>query len=805
MAEPATLDPRRSTLARVAVLFYRIGPYHYARLRAAGTVADVTAIEFSNVDPTYAWDEVKGEEGFQRVTLYRDVSVESQSAAEIFRRMAEVLDQVQPDVVVVAGWHDRCSLAALRWALKGSVPVVLMSETTAWDEKRRWWKEAIKRSIVSLCGAALVGGRAHRDYLAQLGMSPERIFLGYDAVDNAFFNQKADAMRDDVAGNDDLRKKHGLPKKYFLASARFVEKKNLLRLLEAYSEYLKLCEGQFEVQSSKFNVQGSSSSLAPSTSPWSLVLLGDGPLRDKIQLRVSTLGLRGQVHLPGFKQYPDLPMYYALASAFVHASTVEQWGLVVNEAMASGLPVLLSDHCGCTADLLEEGRNGFRFDPYDSGMLAGRMSELSRMGEDQLNFCGAASKEIISRWGPEAFAKGLHQAVEAAREAGPARLTGRREALLIGLTWALRGASEKGLRPRPFRKKADPQEADGKPPGIEPIYIRLRFRGRNVLTMPHEPRALHRPALARYQPFTSKRRAYRGLMNAAIRLKRPEWVGTLSATPVPLEEGFDYQGWLAEMRVRLGRELYGVVTWPSEPNRRRLYVHLFGQDLKAVAFAKILLSSDDARYFEGAASTYAELGAKSFTRVRVPRLLARDRFAQARFLLFEALPEEARPLRLQRSADAREIIREYAGEPTRLSSEQVIATDWWTQYATRLSRKAMAFHTELTHLLSEGARVRRAHGDFGLSNVVAADSFWWIFDWEMSHPHAPVLTDEVGFFMSFSVGKAPRSPSRYLGRLREQFLKGAGKERRMDVMLALAFRHAAGIPDASAFICNWPT
>jgi glycosyltransferase involved in cell wall biosynthesis len=442
-------------LARVAVLFYRIGPYHYARLRAAGAVADVTAIEFSNVDPTYAWDEVKGEQGFRRVTLYRDISVESQSARQIYQRMAEVLDQVQPGVVAIAGWSDRCSLAALRWALKRSVPVVLMSETTAWDEKRRWWKEAIKRGVLRLCGAALVGGRAHLEYAAQLGMPRDRIFLGYDAVDNEFFSQKADearreegrgsrveqrrdrggadrgagsAMSDNSAGGtqrtetngeSDFRTKYGLPVKYFLAAARFIEKKNLLCLLDAYSEYVKRCEGAFKAQ------------------PWSLVLLGDGPLREKIQMRISALDLCGHVHLPGFKQYPELPVYYALASAFVHASTVEQWGLVVNEAMASGLPVLLSNRCGCTADLLEAGRNGLDFDPDDSGMIAQRMFELSSLAEAKIRCFGAASKEIIARWGPQAFAEGLRHAVETAGVAGAVRRTWRREAFLGGLTWAV--------------------------------------------------------------------------------------------------------------------------------------------------------------------------------------------------------------------------------------------------------------------------------------------------------------------------------------------------------------------------------
>ncbi len=71
--------------------------------------------------------------------------------------------------------------------------------------------------------------------------------------------------------------------------------------------------------------------------------------------------------LPGFKPYDELPVYYALANAFVHASTSEQWGLVVNEAIATGLPVIVSNRCGCAPELVNG--NGFTFDPTNEDEL----------------------------------------------------------------------------------------------------------------------------------------------------------------------------------------------------------------------------------------------------------------------------------------------------------------------------------------------------------------------------------------------------------------------------------------------------
>ena len=137
------------------------------------------------------------------------------------------------------------------------------------------------------------------------------------------------------------------------------------------------------------------------------------------------------VHLPGFKQYGELPAFFGLAQAFVHASTTEQWGLVVNEAMASGLPVLISDRCGCAMDLVAENKNGFTFPPENVETLAQLMLKVSESGFPLVTF-GAESRRIVSHWGPERFAAGLRDAVETALKT-PARKAGLLDRLLLKL------------------------------------------------------------------------------------------------------------------------------------------------------------------------------------------------------------------------------------------------------------------------------------------------------------------------------------------------------------------------------------
>src|SRR5690606_18401005 len=112
---------------------------------------------------------------------------------------------------------------------------------------------------------------------------------------------------------------------------------------------------------------------------------------------------------------------YADAGAFVHASTTEQWGLVVNEAMACGLPVLVSNRCGCAPDLVKEGVNGWTFDPTDPATLAELMTTLASLPETERDALGAAGKRIIANWGPERFATGLIAAATRALRVGPKR------------------------------------------------------------------------------------------------------------------------------------------------------------------------------------------------------------------------------------------------------------------------------------------------------------------------------------------------------------------------------------------------
>jgi glycosyltransferase involved in cell wall biosynthesis len=374
-------------------------------LRALSQLCEVSAIEFSAVDETYAWDLVKDEPPFLKVTLFNNRDVVHESGNEVARKVEAALDEAGPQVIAIPGWSGRATLAALRWSAQRCVPAAVMSESTAADDRRRWWIESVKRRVVGLFRSGLVGGRPQAEYLAGLGLPRERIFVGYDTVDNEHFWRGALAARQRDA---DTRRRFGLPDRYFLASNRFIPKKNLPFLLRAYARYRRM----------------------DSAEPWGLVLLGDGPLRAELLRTRQELDLTNTVLMPGFIQYTELPTYYGLASAFVHASTTEQWGLVVNEAMAAGLPVAVSVRCGCARDLVQDGQNGFLLDPLDEEGLARQLLKLAHAGT-LLAEMSRRSREIIAAWSPARFAEGMLAAAQAAL-AAPQPTPGLLRRMLLG-------------------------------------------------------------------------------------------------------------------------------------------------------------------------------------------------------------------------------------------------------------------------------------------------------------------------------------------------------------------------------------
>jgi glycosyltransferase involved in cell wall biosynthesis len=380
----------------LAISFTNFGPYHLARLRALAARlrargGRLIAYETAGSERLYPWQTTRGVEPFEWVTLFPGRTLETIPASACTRAMRRALDRDQPDAAATAGYYRPETTAALGWARRAGRPAILMSESQAIDHRRSWWKETVKGWRVRRFSAALVGGPRHRDYLCGLGMPRDRITLGYNAVDNAAMARAAAAARRAPEGRP------GLPAApYFLAVSRFVPEKNLPRLIAAFAAYRRASAGG-------------------DTPAWDLALCGSGSGADAVERAVAASGCASAIHRPGFLQSDALAHWYAFASAFVHPSLMEPWGLVVNEAAACALPLLVSDRAGCVDTLVPLGppetNTGARFDPRSQDEIAARLQWIAGLPDAARQALGQRAAEQVAHWGPERFAQGLLEAL----------------------------------------------------------------------------------------------------------------------------------------------------------------------------------------------------------------------------------------------------------------------------------------------------------------------------------------------------------------------------------------------------------
>jgi 1,2-diacylglycerol 3-alpha-glucosyltransferase len=423
---------------------------------------DVVGLETAGDDDTYAWNVSSArDDGPRVVTGFKARKYNDLGKREMRRVLGRLLDDLKPDAIAIAGWSLTDSSSCLDWCKRSGSLAIVMSETREVDGHRVWWKEFLKSRVIRGFDAALVGGMTHRDYLVKLGMPAARIAFGYNVVDNAYFKAEAAKFRcsggpvdgfSAGASPDQPRTKNQEPRTnksppYFLASNRFIERKNLARLVEAYAEYLKSAyESGARVQQDPEPGTGNQEHR-----PWDLCLLGDGELKASLIAQCHALGLTviesapwetaptpdsrpaisvlspptsdlrppssGSVFFPGFRQIEELPRFYAHAGCFVHPALEEPWGLVLNEAMACSLPVLSSNNVGAAEELIDEWVNGWTFEAENSADIAECLQRIAGLNDGERTAMGCASARILEERCPtEAFGRGLAELLDVSVE-----------------------------------------------------------------------------------------------------------------------------------------------------------------------------------------------------------------------------------------------------------------------------------------------------------------------------------------------------------------------------------------------------
>jgi len=294
------------------------------------------------------------------------------------------LRRAAPDFIVCGGYNYVASWQSLRWARRNRVPFSLWAESTNNDFRGRYpLIEFLKTKFLRGCDAFVVPGKSSIEYLQTYGVPRERIHTAPNAVDTQFFAKRAEVIRRDAATHRNALR---LPARFFLFAGRLVPEKGIFDLLRAYATLTS------EIRKNM-----------------GLVFVGDGLERSTL-LQHALAITPGCIHLAGFAQRERLAAYYALADVFVFPTHTDVWGMVVNEAMACGLPVISSNAAGCVADLVENGWNGRVFSTGDVGQLACAMNELA-LNPEMRALMGNRSQERIQHYSPEAWAAGMAMSV----------------------------------------------------------------------------------------------------------------------------------------------------------------------------------------------------------------------------------------------------------------------------------------------------------------------------------------------------------------------------------------------------------
>jgi glycosyltransferase involved in cell wall biosynthesis len=332
-------------------LWDSFGPHHVdcceaCAARFAGRL-DVYGVEVATIDANYQWRTGSESRGFAKYTLFPGKVRQKIGTLRCAWRILSTCLRLRSRYLFLCHYESPATfLSAFMLRLLGR-RLIIMQDSKFDDKQRFILRELAKGLFYRPYHAALVAGCRSRDYLQFLGFRRERIFVGYDAVSVDRVRQLAQ-----VAPAPD-----GVPhgKRHFTVIARFVAKKNLSLALEAYAAYVAQADGP----------------------PRELHFCGSGELEGMLHEQAQQLGLSG-VRFHGYLSDQDVARKLGSTLALILPSIEEQHGLVINEALAMGVPVLISDNCGARDLLVRSGVNGYIFETDNSQGLAHFMGVLDR-------------------------------------------------------------------------------------------------------------------------------------------------------------------------------------------------------------------------------------------------------------------------------------------------------------------------------------------------------------------------------------------------------------------------------------------
>ncbi len=281
----------------------------------------------------------------------------------------------QPAVVLSAEFGFRTLTAVIYRMFRRSSRLIIWATLSEYSEQSRGWRRtALRRFLLRFADAVLVNGQSGAKYIASIGYPRKKVFLLPQTTEVSAFARVpvhrfgATAHRILIVGN-------------------LVERKNIAGFLSVLGLWCKSHpERKVEV-----------------------LIAGEGPERETIESAVRDQNLT--VRLLGNVPYPDLPQVYEQGGALAFPTLADEWGLVVNEAMAAGLPVLGSLYSQAVEDLVLDGENGWVFRPDQPEEVYMKLDRFFSTEEHDLNCMRSRARETALQFTPESMADGILNAI----------------------------------------------------------------------------------------------------------------------------------------------------------------------------------------------------------------------------------------------------------------------------------------------------------------------------------------------------------------------------------------------------------
>lgn len=345
----------------------RIGPYHNSRFNNVSKSENINlnVLETDSLSNRYPWQDIL-DKSYKVFKLPK--KNKTNSRFKIKKEVSKILNEASPDIIYISGWDGIVSHFLFFICQLKKIPIVILSDSRYKDSKRIKFFELIKKNLLKGCSSGIVAGKESENYLIKLGLKKESIFKPYNVVDNKYFLNNNNSK---ILNN------------YILCISRFLKRKNHIRLLKAFESYKK-AGGSLDLK-----------------------LIGDGPEKRNILNTINKLAFASNISIEAWKDISELKELYKNAKVFVLLSTNDQWGLVINEAMASSLPCIVSYECGCFLDIIKDKNTGWGVDPKNEKQLTNIFNQIDKTGEKEFIEKQKNCLKIINDYSLEKFSQAV--------------------------------------------------------------------------------------------------------------------------------------------------------------------------------------------------------------------------------------------------------------------------------------------------------------------------------------------------------------------------------------------------------------